>query len=262
MGNKSRELLLKTTVAVAFVAMVVVNYLAQMLPINGVNPGQVSDSLPNLFAPAGLTFSIWGLIYLLLAVFTVYQFFYKPEEGQRSLDGVRVVFILTSLFNIAWIFSWHYRGFILSMALMLALLVGLIVVNRMLDGLRLTGMKKAVIALPFSIYFGWITVATVANATALLVSLNWNRFGLPEEFWAVVILLVAMLIGNSAMITRKDVAYGLVLLWAYTGILIKHVSPANFAGAYPWVIATVILCLIAYAAGEFLTIRSLMRRPA
>ena len=222
MGNKSKELVLKTAVAVAFVAMVVVNYLAQMLPINGVNPGQVSDSLPNLFAPAGLTFSIWGLIYLLLAVFTVYQFFYKPEEGQRSLDGVRVVFILTSLFNIAWIFSWHYRAFILSMALMLALLVSLIVINHMLDARRLTGMKKAVIALPFSIYFGWITVATVANATALLVSLGWDRFGLPEEFWAVVVLLVAMGIGNAAMITRKDVAYGLVLLWAYAGILLKH----------------------------------------
>lgn len=262
MGNKSRELALKIAVAVAFVAMVVVNYLAQMLPINGVTPGQISDSLPNLFAPAGLTFSIWGLIYLLLAVFTVYQFFYKPEDGQRSLDGVRTVFILSSLFNIAWIFAWHYRGFVLSMALMLALLVSLIIINRMLDRRRLTGMKKAIIALPFSIYFGWITVAMVANATALLVSLGWDRFGLPEEFWAVVILLVAMLIGNATMITRKDVAYGLVLLWAYAGILIKHVSPANFAGAYPWVIAAVIACLVAYAAGEFYTVRSMLRKPA
>jgi hypothetical protein len=262
MEDKSNGLALKIAVAAAFVAMVVVNYLAQALPINGATPGQISDSLPNLFTPAGLTFSVWGVIYLMLAVFTVYQFFFRPAEGQRSLDGVRALFIASSLINIAWIFSWHYRAFALSMGLMLLLLVSLIAINRVLDRRRLAGFRKALIALPFSLYFGWITVATVANATALFVHLGWDRLGLPEEFWAVVILLVAMLIGSAAMIARKDVAYGLVLIWAYVGILLKHVSPANFAGAYPWVIGATVLCLAAYVAGEFYTVRSMLRRPA
>jgi len=256
MANKVTGLGLKLAVAVSFLATVVVNYLAQSLPINGVTPGQVSDSLPNLFAPAGLTFSIWGVIYLLLAAFTVYQFdFRKKEGGGSSLDRVRVVFIVSSLANIAWIFSWHYGIYPLSMLLMLVILISLIVINRTLDRKQLTGIEKVVVRLPFRLYFGWITIATVANATALLVSVGWDRFGFPEQAWTVLILLVAMAIGTVTMMTRKDIAYGLVLIWAYVGILIKHTSSNAFAGAYPVVIGTVIACLILYAAAEAYIIR-------
>lgn len=249
------KLLLKVYVAIAFVGMVVVNYLAQLLPINGVTPGQVSDSMPNLFAPAGLTFSIWGLIYLTLAGFTVYQFgFGRKTEEPAALDRVRWVFIISSLANIAWIFSWHYGNIVLSLIMMLAILVSLIVINRTLDREHLGSTEKILYRLPFSLYFGWITVATVANVTALLVRLGWDRFGWSEQAWMIVILLVAMAIGTITMITRHDIAYGLVLIWAYTGILIKHVSPGAFNGAYPAVIGTVIACLAVYAASEVYTI--------
>lgn len=251
MEAKNKGTVLKILVAVSFVAMVIVNYLAQMLPINGVNPGQVSDSMPNLFAPAGLTFSIWGLIYLSLAAFSVYQFSFKKQDADPSLlDKVRGVFVVSSLVNIAWIFSWHYGSIGLSVLLMLTLLLSLIVIHLILDKAPLSKAGKVFYRLPFSLYFGWITVATVANITAFLVRAGWDRFGWPEQAWAVIILLVAMVIGTATMVIRKDIAYGLVLVWAYIGILIKHVSQGNFAGAYPGVIVTVIACLVIYVAAE------------
>ncbi|MEA4898203.1 tryptophan-rich sensory protein [Bacillota bacterium Meth-B3] len=263
MEAKTKSTVLKIMVAVSFVAMVIVNYLAQMLPINGVTPGQVSDSMPNLFAPAGLTFSIWGLIYLSLAAFSVYQFGFKKEYMQPALlDKVRTVFVISSLANIAWIFSWHYGNIVLSVFLMLALLLSLIFIHMTLDKARLSKTDKVFYRLPFSLYFGWITVATVANITALLVRAGWDRFGWSEQAWAIIILLVAMAIGTATMVIRKDIAYGLVLVWAYTGILIKHISPSTFAGAYPAVIGTVIACLVVYGAAEVYTVYSMRKTKA
>ncbi len=253
---------LKIIVAVSFIAMVFVNYLAQMLPLNGMTPGEVSDSLPNLFAPAGLTFSIWGVIYILLAVFAIFQFgFSKQTPTATSLDKVRVTFVINALANIAWIFSWHYRQFELSLALMAIILLTLIVINLSLDKYLLNRIEKVVFRLPFSLYFGWITVATVANVTALLVSLGWDGFGLTKEGWTIIILVVAALIGTATIVIRKDIAYGLVFIWAYAGILIKHNSPApsGFAGAYPLIIWTVIACMIVYAAAEVFVLLKLLK---
>jgi hypothetical protein len=253
--TKTKSTVLKIMVAVSFVAMVIVNYLAQLLPINGVTPGQVSDSMPNLFAPAGLTFSIWGLIYLSLAAFSVYQFGFKKEYVEPALlDKVRMIFVISSLANIAWIFSWHYGNIVLSVFFMLVLLLSLIFTHLTLDKARLSKTEKGFYRLPFSLYFGWITVATVANITAFLVRAGWDRFGWPEQAWAIIILLVAMAIGTATMVIRKDIAYGLVLVWAYIGILIKHISSSTFAGAYPAVIGTVIACLVVFVAAEVYTV--------
>ena len=255
MEAKNKSSVLKIMVAVSFVAMVIVNYLAQLLPINGVTPGQVSDSMPNLFAPAGLTFSIWGLIYLALAAFSVYQFGFKKQNMDHALlDKVRMLFVVSSLANIAWIFSWHYGNIVLSVFLMLALLLSLIFIHLTLDKARPSKTDKIFCRLPFSLYFGWITVATVANITALLVNIGWGRFGWSEQAWTIIILLVATAIGAATLVTRKDIAYGLVLIWAFVGILIKHVSPSTFAGAYPAVIGTVTACLVVYAAAEVFTL--------
>lgn len=264
MERKAGSITLKIVVAVTFIAMIVINFLAQSLPINGVTPGEVSDSLPNLFAPAGWTFLIWGLIYLTLAAFTVYQFgFTKRYRDRPALDKVRVLFVLSSLSNIAWIFSWHYGYFVWSILLMIVILVALIVINLTLDGERLMRAEKIVVRLPFSLYFGWITVATVANATALLVSVGWDFFGLSEQAWAVAILIAAMLIGTATTMRRTDMTYGLVLIWAYVGILFKHLSANGFAGRYTAVIATVIACLAIYLSAEgFVLYRSAKQIPS
>lgn len=250
MENKQVSTVIKIITAVTFLVMIVINALANSLPINGINTGQISDSYPNLFAPAGMTFAIWGLIYLLLAGHTLYQIglFHGKSDMVKTelLRKTGILFSISSIANSAWIFAWHYRNIPLSMLLMIVILICLILIVQMINKEQLSTREKVFIKLPFSVYFGWITVATIANATVLLVSLNWNRFGISEPVWTIIILCIGMLIGAVTTIRNKDIPYGLVLIWAYAGIYIKHSSSNGFAGQYPEVIATVIGCLIIF----------------
>ncbi len=264
MEKNNNGLLVKILVVITFLGMVAVNALANILPINGVTTGGVSDSYPNIFAPAGLTFAIWGVIYLLLAAYTLYQaglFQGNKDTVKKGLiSKVSAVFIISSIVNTAWIFSWHYYMIPLSMALMAALLVCLIIINKKLSKETLTLREKFFIRLPFSVYFGWITVAIIANATVLLVSLNWDAFGISETVWACAVITVGMVIGSLTMLKHKDIAYGLVLIWAYLGILIKHIS--TFNGEYPAVIAVVIACMVIFAAVELFIILPRIKKRA
>lgn len=251
----------KVVVTITFLIMVTVNALANILPINGQGTGAVSDSYANLFAPAGITFAIWGLIYLLLAGFTLYVLglFRNKNSYIKAaiIDKIGVIFSFSSLANALWIFCWHYHQFLISVVLILVMLFCLIVINKVLKEENLTIREKILIRLPFSIYFGWITVATIANITTLLVSLNWNGFGIAEMIWAVIIIIVGMVIALAVMIRNQDIAYGLVLIWAYAGILIKHTSAAGFSGQYPAIITTVIICIGLFVLAELYLLYSL-----
>lgn len=239
------SLLKKSLVILSFLAVVVINGLANALPINGVTTGEVSDSFSNLFTPVGMTFSIWGLIYLLLAGFVL--FYLGVFRKSKFVDEyVATLFIITSVANIAWIFSWHY-GFIgLSVAFMLCLLITLICIATKLRTLRLSLAERYFVRLPFSVYFGWITIATIANITVFLVSINWDAFGFSEAFWTMLILVVGAIIGLWRSYIDQDLAYILVFIWAYIGILIKHISPSGFAGQYTGVITVLTICLVIF----------------
>ena len=254
MGKDHYSVAMRIGVAVFFLLMVTVNAVANLLPLNGLNTGQVSDSYPNIFAPAGLTFSIWGVIYVLLALYTLYQFGLFQKAGRTSdpglLKSVGGYFMVSSLANAAWIFAWHFNQILLSMVLMIVILLCLIFINNKFRNTRLSGREKFFLRLPFSIYFGWITVATIANFTVLLVALDWNAFGISESVWAAIIIIVGMLIGSVTMIRNRDIAYGLVLIWAYFGILIKHISGFGFQSQYPTVIAVVVACIVIFLFAE------------
>lgn len=238
---------IKLLVAFSFLLMVTVNALANIIPINGVNTGQVSDSYQNLFAPAGITFAIWGLIYLLLAAYTLYQLgFFQSHQSALKADifnKVGIYFSISSIANTLWILSWHYYLIPLSMLLMVIILFCLIMIVNAINKAELSFRDKIFVKLPFSIYFGWITVATIANATALLVSIGWDGFGISEPVWAIIIILVGVIIAIATIFKNKDFAYGLTIIWAYSGILIKHISADGFAGQYPTIITTVIICI-------------------
>jgi len=212
-----------------FLGTVVVNALANIIPIGGITTGQVSDSYPNLFTPAGLTFAIWGLIYVLLAIFVIYQLLPSVRRDPEKSDFVGRIgpfFFISSLANIAWIFAWHYQNIALSMVLMLILLGSLLMVYLRL-GIGKTGVArvtKYAVHLPFSVYLGWITVATIANVTILLVDRNWGAFGFGEQFWAVAVIAVGIAIALAMLFTRKDMYYCLVVDWALLGILLKRLS--------------------------------------
>ena len=246
----NNNLLLKISVAVGFVAMVAVNYLANALPIAGVTTGEASDSYGNLFTPAGATFAIWGLIYLLLLGYTLYQFGIGKRgtklERKKLLSTINRYFLISSLANIAWIFTWHYGIIWLSVLIMLTLLSSLIKIAEVLNKKNFSVTDTLFIRVPFSVYFGWITVATIANITVFLVSLGWNGFGLAEPVWAIIILLVGASIGTLRMWKDKNIFYGAVFVWAYAGIWFKHSSASEFNGAYPSIITTVIICIVIF----------------
>lgn len=228
-------------VMISFVLMVSINALANILPLNGINTGAVSNSLPNLFAPAGITFAIWGVIYLLLGAYTIYQW------KNPCFKKVAVWFIISSLANAAWIFSWHYFVLPVSMVLMVLILISLIIINQELRKSALTKNQKIFLRLPFSVYFGWITVATIANATALLVYLKWDGFGISQQIWAIIMIFVGLIISMAVTIKNNDIAYACVILWAYFGILYKHLlhaSAGGFGGEYRGVIIAVLISLI------------------
>lgn len=254
-SRKNKSIIIKALVITTFPAMVIVNALANILPINGVGTGEISDSYPNLFAPTGLTFTIWGLIYILLAAYTVYQtgMFQKDSASSQKdsassnaifMDKIGLYFSVSSIANLIWIFTWHYRLIPLSMILMLIILVCLINITLNINKEKLSLKERALIRLPFSVYFGWITVATIANATTLLVYWNWNGSGIAESTWTILILLTGLLIGTATVIKNRDIAYGLVIIWAYAGILLKHISESGFASKYPGIIITLISCIV------------------
>ncbi len=240
------KLIIKILTLITFIDMVFVNALANILPINGINTGQVSDSYPNLFAPAGITFSIWGLIYLLLFVYVIYQFIPKNEVKEKLINKINIYFILSSVINSTWIFSWHYQMIGISVLLMLVLLFSLIKISQITNKKDLSSKDKLFIKIPFGIYFGWITIATIANITTLLVSLGWKDFLLPDQVWTIIILLIGMVITSITTIKQKSIAYGLVSVWAYFGIYLKHTSPFAFNNLYPNIITTTVICIFIF----------------
>jgi len=248
--NKSRLVLsLSILNLLGFLGTVVVNALANILPINNKTTGELSDLYPNLFTPAGLTFAIWGLIYVLLAIFVIYQLIPSVRRDPQKVYFVQKIgplFFVSCLANIGWIFAWHYEIVPLSLVLMLILLGCLLAIYLRLNvgKSEATKAEKYSVHLPFSVYLGWITIATIANVTALLVNINWNTWGLGEQFWAVAVIIVGIAIALSILFTRKDIFYSLVVDWALLGILLKRLSVTTVPDQSVVVVSTVGLVLI------------------
>jgi hypothetical protein len=197
-----------------FAGMVVMNYLANALPLNGKTTGELSDNLPNLFTPAGLTFSVWGVIYLLLAIFCILQF---TSHAKEIAINAGWIFALSCVFNAAWILAWHYEKLPLSLLIMIGLLASLIFLNIQIKDLPY-GLVKAA----FGIYLGWICIATIANVTAVLVSIDWNGFGISPVIWTIIMIAAGTLIVILTLLRLNNPYIGIVVVWAFLGIIIKR----------------------------------------
>lgn len=209
-----------------FTATVVMNGLANALPLNGKGTGEISDAYPNLFVPAGLTFSIWGLIYLLLAALVTFQVAsaLRGVGGRAALDRVGPWFGVSCVANSLWIVAWHWQHVGLALLLMLLLLGSLIAMYLRLGIGRAEKpwTRRVLVELPVSVYLGWITVATIANVTALLVDVGLGELAPGPVFWTVVMMLAAVLIAARVLFKRADLAFAAVVLWALLGIFIKR----------------------------------------
>lgn len=224
-GDGRRRFWIAASIA-SLVGMIAVNVLANALPLNGLTTGEISDSYPIRFVPAGYVFSIWGLIYLALIAFTVTQA--ASAKAETVLGPVRPWFVLSCLANGAWIFAWHYLQLGLSVLLMLTLLSTLIAIYRRLHQVPPAPgpLIRWTVVAPFSLYLGWICVATIANISALLVKLGWNGAPLSGATWAVVMMVAATAIVLALSIRYGDAIPLMVVGWALVGIIVKFPAEA------------------------------------
>ena len=233
--------------AIAFLIMVATNALANLVPLNGVTAGELSRTYPTLITPSAITFLIWAVIYALLMIYTVYQLGTKKSKRKLSLymaNYIRGLYIVSCLCNVAWIFAWHFRYIALSLVLMIALFVCLLLNNKLLYTEELTSKEKLFIRLPFSVYFGWITVATAVNTAVLLISIRWSGYGISDYVWAMIGILIIFLVASYITLKYSSLAYAITVIWALIGLIIRHVSKDELSGKYPKVILSLILCII------------------
>ena len=221
-----KDLFRVVMVVLVTLGTITVNILANALPINGLNTGQISDRFQTYFVPAGYVFSIWGLIYIGLLAHAVFQAL-PAQRANPRLQATGWWVVLGGLANSLWIFLWHYEQFPATLAAMLVLLASLIAVYLRLGTGRsqVSAAETWTVRVPFSIYLGWISVATVANASDVLDFLAWNQFNLSDGIWMIALLAVVVLLAGLMNYQRRDIAYTAVLLWALAGIGVKF--PAN-----------------------------------
>jgi len=240
-------IVVKLSNIIAFVATVIINGLAGSTTlIGGVNTAEISDANPTLITPAGYVFSIWGIIYILLAIFVIYQALPSQKEKEYT-KKIGWLFVLSSTANIVWIFLWQYQILSASVILIFLLLATLIAIYLRLNIGKSTASlrEKLAVHAPFSVYLGWITIASIANVAVFLVSEKWDGLGISPETWATLIIIVALVITLLVLATRKDIAYGLVIAWALTGIAVNQSGTQNIVTLTE---ASAIIVLLAIAA--------------
>lgn len=246
MGKLLKNSLAMSLTISSYLIMITVNVLANVLPINGISTGDVSNNYKNLFTPEPYTFSIWLLIYLALFAFVIYfcknLMEEKPVMESSSAMRLAGVFSITCYANTFWIIAWHNEKLPITMILMVIILAGLIYIRKILQKMELHALAKCLIVAPFSIYFGWITIATIANATVLLVSLGFEGILLSEIHWTIIVLIIGLILGLLVTVQLKDPFYGAVFIWSYIGILLRHIGP-SFGGNYQNIVLVTLITI-------------------
>jgi len=210
---------------IAFITMIFVNFLAAIGAIENTTIGEISDSLKNLFTPADYAFSIWGLIYLLLLGFVIYQSrsLFKKVRNDEFIFDTGWWFVLSCFANIMWVTFWMY-GYIefsiLAIFVLLFSLLKIVMKNRM----ELWDAPISVIAFlwwPFVFYSGWITVACITNVSAYLTSIEWDAWGYSESSWAITMIIIAGIINMVVTWKRNMREFALMGAWALVAIAVS-----------------------------------------
>lgn len=237
--------------ALAFLAVLIVNYLANALPLNGKNTGELSDQCPNLFTPAGLTFSIWGIIYGWLAVLIGFQIgaLFRPKLATRVepiVDKIGWLFFATCILNVSWIFAWHWEYLALSVVIMTGFLVTLLRLNENIGvgDSKVNNLEKWLSHFPLGIYQGWITVAIIANVTAHLVTSGWRGGGLGEPAWAILMIVIGSAAAIFMLFRQNNIGHGLAVSWALLGIYLKRSESQDIGSPTVGLIAMIAMVIL------------------
>jgi hypothetical protein len=247
----SRDVIRQILTISALGMTVTINALANILPINGVTTGEVTESRELFFLPASYVFSVWGVIYLLLLGYVIFQALPRQKHNP-ILRRIAPWFIAGCFANVTWLFLWHYGFIWLSTAAMVVLLLTLLVIYVMLGIGRYAAPRaeRWWVQLPFSVYAGWITVATVANFTVALQNDGWDGWGIAPDIWALIMLVVAALITLIMNVRHRDVAYALVIVWAFVGIVVRQRETLTVAAPAAILALVILLTLFVNAPGR------------
>jgi len=228
----------------SFLLTMAVNIAANALPINGQMTSTISDRFHVYVIPAGYVFAIWGVIYVLLGAFTVWQALPRNRED-ATLRSLGYLPALSGLLNTVWLLLFQYEVFALTVPVMVALLVTLIAIHLRLWDRRdaLHGTTYWTVRAPWSVYLGWITVATIANVAQAGAALGFDGFGIDPVLIAAAVLLIGTAIAATFVARFRDAAYGLVIVWAYAGVVAKEsaVAPVAVAAGFGAILVTVLV---------------------
>lgn len=251
-----RDILRQVLNLIAILAAFAVNVLANVAPINGLSIGEISNTIFKdvLITPANYAFAIWGVIYLGLIAFGIYQVL--PAQRQNlNLRRIGYLLVLASFAQIAWVFFFQYRLFTRSLVAMLLILLPLIGIYLRLEigNRRVSRQEKWFVDIPLSIYLAWISVATIVNVALVLYNLGWSGWGISPQLWSAIALVAGAAIGATVSIQRADIAYTLVIIWAFVAIAVRQADK-------PLILATALGLAIVLALLLFLSV--LRRRKA
>ena len=261
----SKEQPIRLIATILFIISLIFNGVANTKLLGTNTVSEVAQTYTNLFMPAGITFSIWGIIYSLLILYCLRQFKINTTSNDMSankiITKISPYFIVITLLNLVWIVAWQNNLILLSTLVIIAMLVILAIIYSIISKKKYSFLNWLSIKLPFSIYFGWITVAAIANVIVWLVSIKWNSIGLASNqiVWTIVMLIVSAMVCLLIGFKNKDWAYMSVFVWAYAGLLVKHLSAFGFNNGYPSVVATlIVLILIVSISAIFIAIKSVI----
>jgi hypothetical protein len=235
------------------IGTVAFNGISQAIPLNNQTSAEIANRfVPNFFLPANYVFSIWGIIYIGIVAYGIYQVL-PAQRNNPTLKFIAPWFWVTCFANAIWLVLFHYEQFALSTIAMVILLVSLVVIYLRLHRSTLSRGEYWAVSVPMSIYFGWITVATVANFTYVLISGSWDGLGISAETWGAIMIIVAGLIGAAIAFTNRDLAYGGVIIWAYFGLYSRH---ADISTVFLPALIMAGVVAVAVVAGYFISRRS------
>lgn len=236
-----------------YIAVLVVNYLANSLPLNNQRTGDITDAYIVPFQPAGWVFdTIWPTIYLLLGIYIVYAFL--PAGRRHSLiDAIGPILLVANIANISWLFAWHWERLLLALVILVILSASLATIylrirNARREAESMSALQQALLVVPFSVYLGWACIATLANVQILMSEWEWNGL----EAWTVVFLVIGIALAATMVLRWKDVAFPLVFAYAYTGIANRQWGEDTYVGRMAVVMAVIAVALAIVAlVGSF-----------
>jgi hypothetical protein len=252
--NKNKIVLIVLTVLT-----ILANIIAEILPLNNISTAAISNKFQTFFVPAGYVFAIWGLIYVLLLIFA-FGYTIVPKKERTYVRTITFWYTIASLADIVWLFCWHYEYFLTSGIAIVTLLISLIGIHLILQKNHPKSLTENItIHIPFHVYLGWVSVATIANISDILWKYGFNGLGLPGQYWAAGMMIIAGILGLIMTSRTENKAFSLVVIWALVGIMVKFSTEYVMLGAGGFSIV-LLLGGLAFKSIKFKTLKTKIKK--